>query len=362
MRVPFLDLRVTDPAEKAALLSSVERVLDHGRLINGPEMEVLESKVAEYCGRRFAVGVGSGTVALFLALKGLGIGPGDEVITTSLSWIATANAIGLLGATPVFADIGDDLNIDPDSAARLVGPKTKAIVPVHYTGRICRMEAFEALCAKHNLLLVEDAAQSFGSRLNDRPAGNFGTLACFSMNSMKVFASCGEAGMLLTDDPAMRDRLVSLRYNGTVNRETCLEPSLNGRMETMQAAMLLTRLPMVPGIIQARQERARWYDELLAGVVDTPPAAPGLFHSYYTYTIQAHRRDELKEHLEKSGVECKIQHPILMPDQPPYKSCRAETGNARRVQARILCIPANEKISRPQVEYVAAAIRSFYGV
>jgi len=361
MHVPFLDLRVTDPAEKAALLSAVERVLDHGRLINGPEMETLETKVAESCGRRFAVGVGSGTVALYLALKGLGIGPGDEVITTSLSWIATANAIGLLGATPVFADIGDDLNIDPDSAARLVTSRTKAIVPVHYTGRICRMEAFEALCSEHKLLLVEDAAQSFGSRLNDRPAGNFGAVACFSMNSMKVFASCGEAGMILTDDAAMRERLVSLRYNGTVNRETCIEPSLNGRMETLQAAILLERLPLVPAIIQARQERAAWYDALLADVVDTPPATPGLFHSYYTYTIQADRRDELKAYLEARGVECKIQHPILMPDQPPYKSCRAETNNARRVQARILCIPANEKISREQVEYVAQSIRSFYG-
>ncbi|MHC1753279.1 DegT/DnrJ/EryC1/StrS family aminotransferase [Humidesulfovibrio sp.] len=362
MNIPFRDLRVTDPAEKAALLKAVEGVLDHGRMINGPELDQLEAAMAEYSGRRFAVGVASGTMALLLGLKGLGIGPGDEVITTSLSWIATANAVALTGATAVFADIKDDLTIDPASVKRLITSRTKAVIPVNYTARMCDMPALEELCAKHKLLLVEDAAQSFGSRLNGHAAGHFGQLSCFSMNAMKVFASCGEAGMLLTDDEALRDKLVALRYNGTVNRETCLEPSLNGRMETMQAAILLARLALVPGIMDARRQRARWYEELLTDVVDLPLETPGHFHSYYTYTIQADRRDELKTHLEARGVETQIQHVILMPDQPPYRGCRAETDNARRVQARILCIPANEKTTRAQVEYVAAAIRSFYGV
>lgn len=352
---------MTDEQEKRELLSAVEAVLNHGRIVLGPEVQELEEQIASYCGRKYGIGVNSGTDALLLGLKSLGIGPGDEVITTSLSWIATANAIALTGATPVFADICDDLNIDPESVKKLITPRTKAIMPVHYTGKVCKMSELTELAEKHDLMLVEDACQAFGSSYNGRIAGAFGKIACFSMNPMKVLAACGEAGIVVTDDEDIYNRLISLRYNGTVNREVCVQPSLNGRIDTLQAAILLRRLRGVDKVIQTRRQIAAWYNELLKDIVAIPKELQGEYDVYYTYTIRANRRDELKEFLESKGIETKIQHPYLMPQQPAYKHMvKGEFPNAERVGKQILCIPANEKITRADVNYVADCIKEFY--
>lgn len=359
-QVPFLDLRIPD-AERRELLAAVETVFRHGRLVLGPEVQELERQVASRCGRKYAAGVNSGTDALFFALKSLGIGAGDEVITTALSWVATANAIAMTGATPVFADIRDDLNIDPASVGRLIGPKTKAILPVHYTGKVCAMAPLMGLAKKHGLHLVEDAAQAFDARHLGQKAGAFGVIGCFSMNPMKVFAACGEAGMAVTDREDIYEKLIALRYNGAVNRETCIQPSLNGRLDTLQAAILLCRLKGVEAIIQKRREIAGWYAERLAGVVGIPAEADGEWDVYYTYTIRASRRDELKAFLETKGIETKIQHPLLMPEQPAYRTgVKGESSNAQRLVKQVLCIPGNEKITKDDVDYVAAAIQEFY--
>lgn len=361
MHVPFLDLRITDESERRRLMIAIEKVLIHGRLINGPEVAEFENRMAEYCGRKFAVGVNSGTDALFLCLKALGIGPGDEVITTSLSWIATANAITLTGASPVFADIGDDLNISCECIKSLISDKTKAIVPVHYTGRICDMDSIKEIAEKYGLYVIEDAAQAFGAEKYSKKAGSFGDLASFSMNTMKVFASCGEAGLALTDDENIRDQLIALRYNGTINKELCIKTSLNARLDTIQAAILLERFKLLPDIIQKRRKIAAVYNHLLANTVEIPVERNDEYNVYYTYTIQAEQRDELRNYLDKKGIETKIQHPILMPEQPVYKDCRRSSiQNAKRLRDKILCIPANEKLSFEQVEYVAENIVKFY--
>jgi dTDP-4-amino-4,6-dideoxygalactose transaminase len=361
-RVPFLDLRIDDSTSREGLLAAIDAVFRHGRFIIGPEVEELEKQVATRCGRKYAVGVNSGTDALFLGLKSLGIGPGDEVVTTSLSWIATANAIALTGATPVFADICDDLNIDPASVQRSITPRTKAIVSVHYTGKVCQMSVLIQIAEEHGLLVIEDAAQAFGARHHGREAGSFGVVACFSMNPMKVFAACGEAGMVVTNQEDIYNRLIALRYNGMIDREKCIEVSLNGRLDTLQAAILLKRLPYVDQIIQKRREIASWYDEQLAELVQIPKEAEGEWDVYYTYTIQADRRDELKAFLEAKGIETRIQHPYLMPEQPAYRdAARGHFPNAQRLVKRILCIPAHEKLTRADVDYVAACIHEFYG-
>ena len=361
MKVPFLDLRVADAERRSDLLAAVEGVFSHGRLVMGPEVGELEEQLAKRCGRKFAVGVGSGTDALFLAVKALGLDEGDEIITTSLSWVATANAIVLNGLVPVFADIGEDLNIDPDSVAGLISERTRAIMPVHFTGKVCAMGELEAIAKEHGLMIIEDACQAFDARLGDRRAGSFGLVSCFSMNPMKVFAAAGEAGMVLTDDEEVYRQLVALRYNGTVNREVCIEASLNGRLDTLQAAILLRRLLAVEQIIAKRRQIARWYDEQLAQLVEVPREEAGQFDIYYTYTIRTPRRDELKSYLEEQGVETKIQHAPLMPDQPVYAGCpRAEIANARRLIGQVLCIPANEKLERADVDYVADCIKRFF--
>ncbi|MHB8834635.1 MAG: DegT/DnrJ/EryC1/StrS family aminotransferase [Candidatus Methylomirabilia bacterium] len=356
-KVPFLDLRVTDEGERRELLEAVEATLRHGRLVMGPEVGELERAVAATVGRNYGVGVNSGTDALFLGLKALGVGPGDEVVTTALSWIATANAIALTGAVPVFADIRDDLNIDPESVARLLNDRTKAVLVVHYTGKICDMEPILAAAGRRGIPVVEDASQAFGAHRGGRVSGAWGTMACFSMNPMKIFAACGEAGIVLVDDDRLRDRLEILRYNGTVNREVCVEPSLNGRLDTVQAAILLRRLPRVPGVIATRRRNAARYHEALRGVVGLPEEETGEMQVYYTFTVRTPRRDELKCFLEQRGIEVKIQHPRLMPDQPAYRGCRRECPRAQELVHQILCLPVHEKLTVADIDFVASSIR-----
>jgi len=360
MKVPFLDLRI--PAEeRKILLEAVDKVFRHGRFILGPEVAEFENAVAKRCKRKFAVGMGSGTDALYLALKGLRIGPGDEVITTCLSWIATANAIAMTGATPVFADIGNDLNIDPARIEALITPKTKAILPVHFTGRMCDMDRLVEIAKTRRILLIEDAAQAFGAEYRGKPAGSFGSVSCFSMNPMKLLAACGEAGMVLTDDEEVYQRLTALRYNGTINKEQCIETSLNGRLDTIQAAMLLCRLNTVDSMINKRREVAAFYTKRLSTYVQTPVELPTQKDIYYTYQIQADDRDELKAFLDDRGIETKIQYSILMCRQAIYeKHSRSPVPNGDRLSQRTLCLPMHEKLSMEELEFVVDSIQSFY--
>jgi len=360
-RVRLLDLSVRDPDFRAALLDAVGRVLDHGRFILGPEHDEFERAVADWCGRKWCVGVGSGTDALYLALRALDLGPGDEVITTPLTWVATTNAIVLTGATPVFADVDSDFNIDPGRIEALIGPRTRAIVPVHFTGRMCDMAAIAAIARDNGLRLVEDAAQSFGAEYRGKPAGGFGDVACFSMNPMKVFNAFGEAGAVVTDDEALRDRLASLRYAGTINKEDCHWPSINGRLDTVQAAMMLVNLPRVRDRIAARQRVAARYTAALGNVVGCPRAKDGFRHSWYSYTIVAERRDALKAFLAEKGVETKIQHPLLTPHHAAYRGkFTVDIPNAEHLVRRILCLPLHEDLGDDDIAYVADCVRAFY--
>ncbi len=360
-KIPFLDLRITSADERRELLAAVEQVFLHGRLVLGPEVAELEGKVAARCQRAHAVGVNSGSDALYLALRALDIGPGDEVITTPLSFVATANAIALTGATPVFGDIADDLTLDPASVEPLITARTKALLPVHYAGKVADMFALQAIAQRRNLLLVEDAAQAFTARYHDRPAGSFGELACFSMNSMKVFASLGEAGMVVCDRPELAARLEALRYNGLVNREVCAEPGPNGRLDTLHAAMLLRRLDWVDALIARRREIAARYNAALSDVVGVPREAPHQHDVCYVYAIRTPRRDELLDYLSGEGVEAKLRDRILMPDQPAYRGKTvAECPRARRLVPTLLCLPAHEGLTDAQVDTVAAAVRAFF--
>ncbi|MBU6148474.1 MAG: DegT/DnrJ/EryC1/StrS family aminotransferase [Actinomycetales bacterium] len=357
--VPFLDLRV--PAEEQAeLLAVVTRVLNHGRLVMGPEVSAFEERVARACNRVHAVGVGSGTDALWLGLRALGIGPGDEVITTPLSWVASSNAIVLTGAEPVFADIGDDLNLDPASIPALITSRTRAILFVDFTGHMADAAALEAVAANHGLLLVEDGSQAFGARVDGRPCGSVGDLSGISHNPMKVLGALGEAGSVLTNDGEVRERLTTLRYAGTPDRQTCIEPSLNGRLDTLQAAVLLARLDRVSDAVTARRAHAIRYDAGLREPVATPMRSPRFDDVFYTYTVQCPRRDELRSHLAESGIETKIQHPQLIPQQPAFTDFRRRCPRAEHLVTRILSLPMSERLSTDQVDTVIDAVNTFY--
>lgn len=362
VRVRYLNLSVQDKALKAELLAAVDKVLTHGQIVLGPEVAEFESLVADFCGRKHCVGVGSGTDALYFALRALDLGPGDEVVTTPLSWIATYNAIRLCGATPIAADIGADMNVDPKKLEERLSSKTKAIVVVHYNGLLCDMEAIEGIAKTRGVPVVEDAAQAFGAARNGRKAGGFGRVAAFSMNSMKVFNSYGEAGCVLTDEPKLQEKLISLRYNGTVNKETCVSPSLNGRLDTLQAAMMLCVLPRLGAKLKRRREIAELYNALLKGVVELPVERVGEDHVFYTYVVRGDRRDALRAYLTEQGVEVKVHHPILMPRQPAYADApQHPLPVAERTIQRILSIPNHEGLSDEDVRHVAGLIRRFYG-
>jgi dTDP-4-amino-4,6-dideoxygalactose transaminase len=360
MKIPYLDLSVSDKFLKKDLLDAVDQVLSHGRVVLGPEMYEFEKMVSDVCGRKYAVGVSSGTDALYVALQSLGIGPGDEVITTPMSWIATVNAIVVAGATPVFVDVRTDLNIDPDRIVEAITPRTKAIIPVHYTGNMCDMDAICGIADEHGLIVVEDAAQAFGAKNRDGVAGSFGQVACFSMNAMKVLHSYGEAGVVVTDDETLRDKMVSLRYAGTVNREDCVIPSLNFRMHTLQAALLLVELKRLDAIVDRRRKIAANYEDLLGDVVTCPKVGVGSDPVYYTYTIQVENRDQLRDYMSKNNIETKIHHPILMPYHTAYNECFSpDIPVAERVVQRIMSIPNHEKLMDIEIEYVASSIKDF---
>jgi len=363
IRVPFLDLRKSNKSEKFFFIESFEEILDHGQIVMGPEINLFEEKISQYCGRKFAVGVGSGTDALFLSLKALDIGPGDEVITTSLSWIATANAIALTGAKPVFADIKNDLNIDPKSVEKLINKATKAILAVDFTGRVCDMDELISLANSNSIYVVEDGSQAFGATYKRKKCGSFGTISAISHNPMKVFAALGEAGSILCDSEEIYNRLLSLRYNGTINRQVCVEPSLNGRIDTLQAAILLKKLTSqsFEDVIAKRRSNADFFDKNLVDCVQTPERTNDREDIFYTYTIKSENRDNVKSFLELKGIETQIQHPILMSQQPAYKELSSlRLTNAERLVNEILCLPINETLTFDQLEYIVSSIKSFF--
>ena len=359
MHVPIFDLRVTDAQLKDDLMIAFEKVIDHGKLFMGPEVEEFEEMVANYIGTKYAVGVGSGSSALFMALKSCGIGHGDEVITTPLTWIITVNAIAACGATPVFADVGDDFNINPNSIEERITSKTKAIVPMHYAGHMCEMDIICEIAVKNNLMVVEDSAQAFGASLKGRKAGSFSIAAGLSMNPMKVLGGYGEAGVVVTDEEEMYKRLKRLRHAGTTSdpkkriTNECLEVSLNHKMDTINASLLLVAFKYLPQKQKLREMIAKKYDEKLPLEFNRQGYHPGEVHARYVYAIKVKQRDELKNYFEKHNIETKIMHEPLACDAPVYiKHNNNPVPMARKILAESLIIPSHEKLSEKQVNTV----------
>jgi dTDP-4-amino-4,6-dideoxygalactose transaminase len=360
MKIPYMDLRIKSEKRKKQLLSSVEQVLTHGRLILGPEVGKFESEILSICNTKHAVGIGSGTDALYLALRSLDVGQNDEVITTPLSWIATLNAIILCGAKPVFVDIGEDMNINSSLIENAITEKTKVILPVHYTGRLCNMNKITNIASDRGIYVVEDAAQAFGAHINGSMAGSFGEVSAFSMNAMKGLNAYGEAGAAVTNNKLLDTKLRSLSYAGTINKEDCHYPSLNGRMDTIQAAMLLVSLKYLDAKIKRRREIAHYFNDIVKNDVICPKEDDS-FQVYYNYVIRSKQRDKLRSFLESKGIETKVHYPILMPFHTAYvkqyENC--ELPVAKKVVEEILSIPNHEDLKDIEVEYIAENIQKF---
>ncbi len=360
--VRFRDLSIPDD-ERVQLLDAIDQLMRRGTFILGSDVEAFEAEFARQCGRSECIGVSNGTGGLYLALRALGVGPGDEVITSAMSWVATSNAIIALGATPVFADVADDYNLDPAAAEALINERTKAMLPVHYYGRMARMDDFMAIGGRHSLAVVEDASQAFGADLNGRPAGSFGDAAAFSLNPMKPLAALGEAGAVVLDDPQLAEHIRSLRYLGTINRETCVDPSLNFKIDTIQAVILMSRMKRAEQVVAYRNHIARIYCEGLDGVVTVPQAPVDGTSAFFDYTILCEDRDRLEADLVEQGIEVKVRHRLLLTQQPGYRYERAtEVPNAVRLVGGILSLPIHEAMTEGQAQMVIEAVRRFYGV
>jgi dTDP-4-amino-4,6-dideoxygalactose transaminase len=363
--VPYVALAWQYETEAARLLPRLQRALASGQWVAGAEVAEFEAAIAERLGARYAIGVGSGTDALILSLRALGIGPGDEVITAPNSFIATTSAIVHAGAAPVFADVLPDQNIDPERVAAAVTPRTRAILPVHLTGRPARMPELVALAERHGLSIIEDAAQAVGAKLSGRAAGTFGHAGCFSAHPLKNLNAAGDAGFITTDDPELAARLKRMRSNGLVDRETALEWGIVSRLDTLQAAVLLERLGELDRFTQARRRNAERYRELLAGLehVVCPPCRPEEYNVFHTFVVQVNRRDELQLFLKERGVGTAIHYKIPIHLQPAARALGYAKGSLPVAEAqseRILSLPVHQFLNDDDLEYVAATIREFY--
>jgi len=366
--VPYVNLAAQHATIKDRLLAAVGTVIDHGQFILGDEVAEFERRFAELCGVRYALGLNSGTDALILALKALGIGPGDEVITVPSSFVASVSCIELWGAKAVFVDVGEDYNIDPGQIEQAITSRTRAILPIHLTGRPADMDPILAIARAHGLHVVEDCAQAVNAEYRGQRVGSFGALGCFSLHPLKTLNACGDGGMLTTNDAGLYEELKRLRNHGLQTRDNCVQWGLNSRLDTMQAAMLLVKLDYLDEWTEGRRANACAYQQLLGEMpqIQPPVDRPRERAVYHTFVIQAEadRRDDLQDYLARKGVGTAVHYPTPIHLQKAASGLGHSIGSfpvAERQAARFLSLPVYPELQSHQLEYVAHCVRSFYG-
>ena len=360
VRVPFVDLRAQQRDIGGAISAAVEDVLTRCDFILGAAVERFEAAYAGYIGTRHAIGVGTGLAAIEIALRAHGVGPGDEVITPANTFIATILAIEAVGARPVLVDVDPDTYlIDPAAVAAAVGPRTRALVPVHLYGQPVELDELLAIARRHSLLVIEDAAQAHGARYKDARAGSFGSSAAFSFYPAKNLGACGDGGMIVTDDDRVADRARVFRNYGQRVKYHHSMIGTNSRLDTLQAAILGVKLPHLDGWNTARRRHARAYGERLAGIVRTPSSAAHVEHVYHLYVIETDRRDAVQRHLRASGVDTGIHYPIPAHLQEACAHLGHRAGEfpvAEAAAARILSLPMYPELAEAQIAHVTASI------
>lgn len=363
-RVRYVDFPAQYAEERDDIVALVDDVFGSGAFVGGDHIAAFEDAVAEACGVAHAVALNSGTDALILTMKAYGIGPGDEVITPPNSFVASTAAILAVGATPVFVDVQPDQNIDAGGIEAAISPETRAIMPVHLTGRVCDMARIMEIAEHNDLKVIEDAAQSFGSRYDGRMSGAIGHAGCFSAHPLKNLNAAGDAGFVTTDDDDIAARLRLLRNHGLKDRETVVEWGTVSRLDNLQAALLNMRLGRTDGIIEKRRANARLYRELLADTaVFIPPCREPEFNTFHTFVVQLDRRDELRAFLAERGIETAVHYPVPIHLQPAAAELGFEEGDfpmTEKQAARIVSLPIHQYLSDDDIGYVAASIKAFY--
>jgi len=365
MQVPLLDLQAQYRPLRDALIAAVTQVCDSQRFILGPEVEGMERDLAAYLGVTHAVGVSSGTDALLLAMMALGIGPGDEVITSTYSFFATAGCIARLGATPVLVDIDPiTYNIDPAAAAAAVTSRTRAIIPVHLYGQSADLEPLLETAARAGVPLIEDAAQAVGAAYKGRMVGGFGRAGCFSFFPSKNLGAFGDGGLVTTNDDALAASLRRMRVHGADRQYYHQVIGGNFRLDALQAAVLRVKLPHLAGWTEARRRNAARYDDLfadfgLAGQVTLPVTATGCYHIFNQYVVRVPHRDAVKAHLEARRVGCAIYYPVPFHEQACFAYLGYRPGqfpHAERAARETLALPVYGELTADEQRYVVSVI------
>jgi len=364
----FLDLTAQYKSIKKEIDEAVKRVLESTVFIGGKEVEEFEKEVAEFCGVKYAIGVNSGTDALFLSLRALGIGPGDEVITTPFTFIATAGVIANCGAKPVFVDIDPEIfNIDPSKIEKAITKKTKAILPVHLFGQMADMDRIMRIAKKHKLYVVEDAAQAMGAKYKGKKAGAMGDCGCFSFFPSKNLGAYGDGGIIITNNEKLAEKIRLLKNHGSSPKEKYLNliVGTNSRLDAIQAAILIVKLKYLAKWSRERAKKASCYNEKLKRVGDivTPVTVSGRNHIFHQYTIRTKSRDELQKHLKKKEILAMIYYPLSLHLQPAFRDLEYREGDfpeSEKAAKEVLSLPIYPELKKEEQGLIIKKIKEFY--
>jgi dTDP-4-amino-4,6-dideoxygalactose transaminase len=356
--IPMLDLTRQYASIRDEIDAAIRGVLEGGHFIDGANVKAFESELAEYCNVAHAVGLNSGTDALYLALRALGIGRGDEVITSPFTFIATAEAITLCGAAPVFADVDPEtLNISPQAIRAAITPRTKAIIPVHLYGLAADMDAIKQIAGTHQLAILSDCAQAIGTWCNGKRLGSISNVAAFSFFPSKNLGAYGDAGAIVTNDKALAERVRRLRAHGAVRKYHHLEVGVNSRLDEIQAAILRVKLQHLDTWIRQRQSAAREYRAHLEEVenVRLPHDSPD--HTYHQFTVRVPERDLVAQELARSDIQTAVHYPAPVHQQPAYANMKAGPfPHAERAAREVLSLPMFPELEKGQIAAVSLAL------
>lgn len=360
--IPFIDLNAQYQAYKCEIDERIKSVIDRSAFIMGPEISELEEALASFVGVKHCIGVSSGTMSLEIALRALGIGPGDEVITVPFTWISSAEVISLVGATPVFVDIEQDsYNMDPIRLKSAITPRTKAIMPVSLFGQMPNIEEINRIADQHGLPVIEDAAQSFGATRNGKRSCGASTIGSTSFFPAKPLGCFGDGGALFTDDDQLAEDMKAIRVHGGKRRHYHTLVGTNGRLDTLQAAILLAKLPHYPSEVDARAKAGTYYNELLTDYCAVPSTSEGNTHVYAQYTIRQPNREFLSAKLKDAGIPSAIYYPKCLHEQPVFKDLGYSYGDfpvAEKASLEVLSLPMHPFLGRQDLERIAEEIKT----
>ena len=365
-KVPFVNYPEHYHRIWKEVMEAITEVLSKGDLILRDQLRQFEENIASFVGVKYAVGVNSGTDALYLSLKTAGVGPGDEVITVAHTFVATVSAIVYCGAKPILVDIGEDMNMDLNQVEKAITPKTKAIVPVYLNGRMCNMGRLMEIANEHNLLVIEDAAQALGATFDGKGAGSFGLTGCFSFYPAKMLGAAGDGGAVVTNDEEIAEKIRLLRDHGYQRSSgDILYYGYNSRLDNLQAAILSVKLKHLPKWIERRRELASIYHQGLSDLQELklppPPRSDDhFFDVYQNYVIRANERDRLVAHLRESGIEILISWHKPMHHHDALGLKHFHLPKTEQVSNEVLSLPMYPELSDEQVKYVVDAISNFY--